>query len=174
MTDPSIAKQTPAKPGSFSDPLRKVYRESFVANPAHFQSLISHDTALLCIDIQYLDAAEGFGVFADAETSGVPVEGREHYFSALKHQVFPNVRKIQDAFRQNNLEVIHTRIQSLTRDGRDRGTGHKRLGLLAPPDSKEAEFIESVAPIGDEIVINKTASGVFTSTNFHYVLKNLG
>ena len=28
--------------------------------------------------------------------------------------------------------------------------------------------------MGDEIVINKTASGVFSSTNIHYVLKNIG
>ena len=34
--------------------------------------------------------------------------------------------------------------------------------------------MEEVAPQGDEIVINKTASGVFSSTNLHYVLKNLG
>jgi nicotinamidase-related amidase len=31
-----------------------------------------------------------------------------------------------------------------------------------------------VAPIGDEIVINKTASGVFNATNLEYVLRNLG
>jgi nicotinamidase-related amidase len=31
-----------------------------------------------------------------------------------------------------------------------------------------------VAPVGDEIVINKTASGVFVSTNMEYVLRNLG
>jgi len=31
-----------------------------------------------------------------------------------------------------------------------------------------------VAPTGDEIVINKTASGVFSSTNLHYVLANMG
>jgi nicotinamidase-related amidase len=29
-------------------------------------------------------------------------------------------------------------------------------------------------PQRDEIVINKTASGVFSSTNLHYVLNNLG
>ena len=31
-----------------------------------------------------------------------------------------------------------------------------------------------MAPVGDEIIINKTASGVFSSTNLHYVLNNLG
>ena len=72
--------------------------------------------------------------------------------------------------------MIHTRIQALTRNGRDRSKGHRRLGLLAAPGSKDAEFLEAVAPIPerDEIIINKTASGVFSSTNLHYVLNNLG
>jgi nicotinamidase-related amidase len=73
-----------------------------------------------------------------------------------------------------NLEVMHTRIQSLTKDGRDRSVGHKRLGLHAPPGSKDAEFLPEVAPKGDEIVINKTASGVFTASNTEYILRNLG
>ncbi|MCA9137323.1 MAG: cysteine hydrolase [Planctomycetales bacterium] len=48
--------------------------------------------------------------------------------------------------------------------------------MLAAPGSRDADFIESVAPDDqlDEIVINKTASGVFSSTNLHYVLNNLG
>ena len=59
-------------------------------------------------------------------------------------------------------------------NGRDRGPGHKRLGLHAAPGSKDAEFIDIVAPIGDEIIINKTASGVFNSTNIEYILRNMG
>ena len=31
-----------------------------------------------------------------------------------------------------------------------------------------------IAPKGDEIVINKTASGVFNSTNIEFILRNLG
>ena len=65
------------------------------------------------------------------------------------------------------------RIQSLTHDGRDRSVGHQRLGLHASPGSKEAEFLPEVKPKGDEIVINKTASGVFNSTNLEYILRNM-
>jgi len=61
----------------------------------------------------------------------------------------------------------------LTMDGRDRGPGHKRLGLHAAPGSKEAEFMPQVAPSGDEIIVNKTASGVFNSTNLEYILRNM-
>jgi nicotinamidase-related amidase len=113
-------------------------------------------------------------VFADADAAGVPVEAQEYYFDRLDRLVFPNVRRLQDTFRSVGLEVIHTRIQSLTKDGRDRSPGHKRLGLHAPPGSKEAQFIEAVAPEPDEIVVDKTASGVFNATNLSYILRNLG
>ena len=156
------------------DPLAEAYRESVVDSPAVIRALQQHHTALLCIDLQYLDAAPGFGVFADAEKSGVPKEAQDYYFNRLHELVLPNVNALQNAFRRKRLEVIHTRIQSLTLDGRDRGPGHKRLGLHAPPGSKEAEFLEQVAPIGDEIIINKTASGVFNATNIEYILRNLG
>lgn len=164
----------PAPSEHHDDPLKNAYHQSFIDNPSHFQYLISHDTALLCIDMQYLDAVEGCGVFGDEADSGIKPEARKYYFDTLKGYVLPNVRRLQDAFRKHGLEVIHIRIQSLTRNGRDRSKGHKRLKLLAPAGSQEAEFVEEVAPRGDEIVINKTASGVFSATNLHYVLNNIG
>ena len=156
------------------DPLRETYREFIIDTPAVEEALVKHKVALMVIDIQFLDAAEGFGVFADVEKSGVPREAQEYYFKRLHHVVLPNVRRLQDAFRDLGLEVIHTRIQSMTRDGRDRSVGHRRLGLHAPPGSKEAEFLPEVAPKDDELIINKTASGVFNSTNTEYVLRNMG
>lgn len=156
------------------DPLRENYREAFVTNPRRAEYLADGKVALLCIDMQYLDAAEGWGLFADPEKSGVPEEGRKYYFDRLTSLVVPNMRTLQNAFRNSDLEVIHCRICSLTRNGRDRSAGHKRLDLLAPRGSKEAEFLDDVAPVGDEIIIDKTASGVFSSTNLHYVLGNIG
>jgi nicotinamidase-related amidase len=156
------------------DPLRKSYRQSFVTTPAHFQFLISHDTALLNIDLQYLDAAPGHGVFKDTPAPIPEDSDFFYYFDSLEKWVIPNVKRIQETFRLYNLEVIHTRIQALTLDGRDRSQGHKRLGLLAPPGSREAEFLDEVAPRENEVVVNKTASGVFSSTNLHYVLANMG
>jgi len=166
MTDPQDA----APP----DPLRTAYLENQVDKAEQLRALEARDVALLCIDMQYLDAVDGYGVFADPETSGVPLAGRRFYFSSLREWVLPNARTLQDAFRDVGLEVIHTRIRALTADGRDRSAAHKRLDLLAPPGSKEAEFVPEVAPQGDEIVIDKTASGVFSSTNLNYVLTNLG
>ena len=155
------------------DPLREAYRESITHTPDVTRSLATHKTALLCVDLQYLDAAPGFGVFANADGSGVPHEAQAYYFDRLEQTVLPNVRRLQNAFRSRGLEVIHTRIQSHTCDGRDRSPGHKRLGLHAAPGSREADFLEQVEPMGDEIIINKTASGVFNATNISYILRNL-
>jgi nicotinamidase-related amidase len=156
------------------DPLREIYHEGFVENPAHQDFLVGHATALLVIDLQYLDAAEGYGVFRDVHSAGIPESFQRYYFNSLRKTVLPNVRRLQQVFRDHRLEVMHTRIQALTQDGRDRSKGHRRLNLLARPGSKEAEFLPEVAPEGDEIVINKTASGVFSSTNLNYVLTNMG
>lgn len=155
------------------DPLKPIYRDSFIENPERESDLRSRDTALLCIDMQYLDAAEGYGLFRDYEKSPIPLEEMNYYFGRLRETVLPNVHNLQNCFRRHSLEVIHIRIQSLTRDGRDRSKGHKRLELHAAPGSGDACFLEEVAPVGDEIIINKTASGVFSSTNLHYVLLNM-
>lgn len=156
------------------DPLQNKYRKSISEAPGVTESLEQHKTALMVIDLQYLDAAPGHGVFAEASKSTVPKEAQEYYFKRLDHVVLPNVRKLQDRFRDAEMEVIHTRIMSITQDGRERSPGHKRLNLHAAPGSKEAEFLPEVAPKGDEIIINKTASGVFNSTNIEYLLRNLG
>jgi nicotinamidase-related amidase len=150
-----------------------------------FANVLKNQTALLCIDLQYLDAARGHGVFAptaQADSGGAPgeapwdtsLEATEYYFERLESTVVPNVARLQRAFRLRGIEVIHTRIQSLTRDGRDRGRQHKRLNLHAPPGSRDAQFLDELAPEDDEIVINKTASGVFNSTNLEIILGNLG
>lgn len=156
------------------DPLRDSYRRSITESPQVLEHRDARTTALLVIDVQYLDAAPGYGVFANAEASGVSAQAQAYYFDTLRETVLPNIRRLQDAFRRHHLEVIHTRIMSLTPDGRDRSSGHKRLGLHAAPGSKEAEFLPEVAPQPHEIVISKTASGVFTSTNIEFVLRNLG
>jgi nicotinamidase-related amidase len=130
--------------------------------------------ALLVVDVQYLDAAPDCGVFAAPPADEAEAAARDRYFDRLDGCVLPNIRRLQDRCRARGLEVVHTRIRSMTRDGRDRGPAHRWLGVHAPPGSKEAEFLPSVAPVGDELVFDKTASSVFNATNIAYVLRNLG
>jgi len=43
-----------------------------------------------------------------------------------------------------------------------------------PKGSWDAKVVDGIAPADDEIVIPKTSSSVFISTNIDYVLRNLG
>lgn len=158
----------------YQDPLKEYYSDMVTENKERQRNLTRKDIALMIIDMQYLDAARGYGVFKDISSSGIPLEQQEYYFNSLDDYVIPNTQRLLKLFRKYQFEIIHTRIQSLTQDGRDRSAGHKRLNLLAAPGSKEAEFLPQVAPQGDEIIMNKTASGVFSSTNLNYILKNMG
>jgi nicotinamidase-related amidase len=129
-------------------------------------------TALLVIDMQYADAHMEHGMMARRQAMGHLV-GLD-YFEDRLCTIVPNIRRLQTAFRQRGIEVVFARIQSRTRDGRDRGGAHKDLDILCPPGSKEAEILEELAPVGDEMVFSKTTGSVFNGTNIHFVLSNMG
>lgn len=129
-------------------------------------------SALLTIDMQYLDAHRDWGMGRDAKMRGLHDE-----FAYYWHQldaIIPRIRGLQDACRACGIEVIHVRIASVTRNCRDSSKGHHLRGCLVPPDSQEARFIEEVGPAGDEVVISKTSSGAFNSSAIDQILRNLG
>ena len=71
------------------------------------------------------------------------------------------------------VEVLYTVIESLTLDGRDRSLDYRITGFHVPRGSWDAQVLDAVAPAGDEIVLPKTSSNVFMSTNIDYLLRNL-
>jgi nicotinamidase-related amidase len=92
-----------------------------------------------------------------------------------KQQVgHPEYWQVMHGRRARGCEIIYTVIEALTRDGRDRSLDHKLSGILFPRGSQEASVIPILAPADDDIVLPKTSSGVFNSTNIDYVLRNLG
>lgn len=129
-------------------------------------------SALLTIDMQYLDAHPDFGMLAKARAMGL-ADSFRYYMDRLE-LIIPNIQRLQAGFRASGIELVHCRIRSRTRDGRDRGDFYKSIGIEAPAGSKEAEFIPELAPVGDEVVISKTSSSPFNSSNIDQVLRNLG
>lgn len=119
-------------------------------------------TALLLVDVQNLEISDRIR--------------REHpaFVDDLETRVVPNIARLAAAARQAGIEVLYTVIESLTRDGRDRSLDHKLSGIFVPKGAWEAGVIAAVAPAPDDIVLPKTSSGVFNSTNIDYVLRNLG
>jgi ureidoacrylate peracid hydrolase len=129
-------------------------------------------TALLFVDVQNY-SAEGGGEYAHLPRD--EVERRYGYFfREMRERAVPNMQRLQQACRKAGVEVMYTVIESLTQDGRDMGLDYKISRLFCPKGSRDAQVIAEIAPIRDEIVIPKTSSSVFISTNIHYVLGNLG
>jgi nicotinamidase-related amidase len=97
------------------------------------------------------------------------------YFQQRLHDVvLPNLRRLIAAAREAGVEVMYTVIENLTRDGRDRSLDYKISGIFVGKGSWEARVIDAVAPAEDDIVLAKTSSSLFNSTNCDYLLRNIG
>ena len=134
-------------------------------DPAH--------AALLFVDVQNYTAHEDGGEYARLD----PAEKSARYgwfFRTMRETAVPNMRRLQAACRNARIEVMYTVIEALTRDGRDLSLDYRISGLFVPRGSSDAQVLAEIAPAGDEIVLPKTSSSVFISTNIDYVLRNLG
>jgi nicotinamidase-related amidase len=133
--------------------LRAEYHRDRAIEPAR--------TVLLVIDVQN-------ATFAPEDAK------RQPFFHAQAGDIaIPNIARLQAACRAAGIEVMFTVIENLTLDGRDRGLDYKISGFNVPKGSWGAQVIEAIAPVGDEIVLPKTSSGLFNSTNFDYLLRNM-
>ena len=135
--------------------------------------LVLAESALLFIDVQNFAAHPQGAEFKDLEAD----EFEEKYgwfFQQLGDSVIPNMQRLQSACRDANIEVMYTTIESLTEDGRDRSLDYKITGFNVPKGSWDGKVIDQIAPQRDEIVLPKSSSSVFISTNIDYLLRNLG
>ena len=134
-------------------------------DPAH--------AALLFVDVQNYNARPDGG-----EYTGMTEPERDArygwFFRVMRETAVPNMRRLQAACRQSGIEVMYTVIEALTRDGRDISLDYKISKLFVPRGSWDAKVLDEIAPAEDEIVLPKTSSSVFISTNIDYVLRNLG
>ena len=134
-------------------------------DPAH--------AALLFVDVQNYNARPDGGEYA--AMSEVERDARYGYFfRVMRDTALPNMQRLQRACRRAGIEVMYTVIEALTRDGRDLSLDYKISGLFVPRGSWDAKVLDAITPAEDEIVLPKTSSSVFISTNIDYVLRNLG
>ena len=135
--------------------------------------LVPTQAALLFIDVQNFSAHRQGAKFASLSQDACE-QTYDWYFAQLESLVIPNMQSIQTACRQAGIKVIYTTIESLTLDGRDRSLDYKITGFHVAKGAWDGQVIDQIAPQGDEIVLAKTSSSVFISTNIDYVLRNLG
>ena len=130
-------------------------------------------TTLLFIDVQNFCAVRNGGEFKDVPKREFD-EKYGYFFAEMESRVVPNMQRLQAGCRKAGIEVMYTLIRNLTKDGRDRSLDYKITGFNVPPNSWDGQVIDALKPASDEIVIPKTSSNVFVSTNIDYVLRNLG
>ena len=128
--------------------------------------------ALVVVDMVYFDAHPDRGEGRTARRLGV-LHAFDPYFARLRAAI-PRMQRLLAAAREKGIEVVHVRVAEATSDSRDAGWKQLARGLAVPKDSREAELLEEVAPEGDEIVVSKSSSGVFGTTNLDRLLRNLG
>ncbi|HEV7251929.1 MAG TPA: isochorismatase family cysteine hydrolase [Mesorhizobium sp.] len=126
------------------------------------RKLVAQKTAVLVVDAQ------------NAELTDEIRQKQPEFFREATTRALPAMRRLIEGAREAGAEIVYTVIESLTADGRDRSLDHKLSNIHVPRGSPLARVIDDVAPEKDDIVLPKTSSGVFNSTNIDYVLRNLG
>ncbi|MEZ5888018.1 MAG: isochorismatase family cysteine hydrolase [Paracoccaceae bacterium] len=126
------------------------------------------ESALLFVDMQKIFCTPGLD-------PAHPEFGPDHYYHRrLRDLVIPNQARLLARARATGIQVMHTIIEALTEDCRDVSLDHRLSNLMIPKGHPLAGPIDELAPVANEIVLPKTSSGVFNSTNIDYVLRNLG
>jgi len=141
--------------------------------PSRDVPILPGHAALLFVDVQNYTAREDGGEYAAlGETERQARYG--WFFQVMRETAVPNMQRLQAACRRAKVEVMYTVIEALTRDGRDQSLDYRISRLFVPRGSWDAKVLDAIAPVDDEMVLPKTSSSVFISTNIDYVLRNLG
>ncbi len=130
--------------------------------PSRSLPLVAARTGLLVIDVQN---------WVMDEASRQP---RPEFYADARGTAIPNIARLLAAARGHGIEVIYTVMENLTEDGRDRSLDYKLSNFFIPRGSWDARVIDAVAQARDELVIPKTSSSLFNSTNFAYLARNIG
>jgi nicotinamidase-related amidase len=135
-------------------------------------------TALVVIDLQYVDAHREYALGAKLKQSHPGVW--DYYFTRVEDVVLPHTGRLLEAFRGKGMRVIHFTVGPELPDGSDllparRAEGNEAMAAQAfHKGSFEHQLLPEVAPIAGELIINKTSRGAFNSTGFDHTLRNMG
>jgi len=139
-------------------------------------------SALLIIDVQrhFVRPDQPFRRVFDKLVPGAA----DGYFKRVQATVLPNIKRLQDCFRSQQLPVIFCGAGGYLADGRDLPefmrdwdkVGLEILGcrMHALVDDPAWEFEDSISPKTGEMVLNKSCTGALGSTKLDQILRNMG
>ena len=135
--------------------------------------LVYSETALVVIDLtvgQIARDGDRYQRICEAEME----EDAEYAYDRCDNVVVPNTRRLIDAFHDDGAPVIYTTCASLRGDGSDQTWRHRAFGHICAADSRDAQVVDALAPQAGDMLLVKTGSSAFNSTNIEHLLRNMG
>lgn len=129
-------------------------------------------TALLIVDMQYMCAHPDGWMGRLCVDQGKPDHLKERF--DFIDEITPNLSRLLAHARTLKIEVFHIRVAFRTRTSRDANSDmQERLGgtPLIPLDY---DIVPALAPLDDEIVLDKASVSTFNSTSIDQILRNMG
>lgn len=139
-------------------------------------------SALLIIDMQKYQVRKEWTVykFLNSLSPGF----LDYFVKQVSEVVEPNIKRLVDFFRENNMKIVYTLFSSRNKDGSDFTRQIRTLNEMVKEqfgdvvfphkDHPGSKIIGSIKPEGDDLVLIKTTSGTFSSTNLGLFLQNMG
>jgi nicotinamidase-related amidase len=139
-------------------------------------------SALLIVDMQYLDASPDHGVNLALEK--IRPGSCEYYNKRVETTVVPAIQKLLQYFRSHKLAVVYLVLGSQYRDLRDFNPRQREWISNLESMSGVADILwdgaphfavlEEITPQEGETIIEKASWGAFNTTNIERVLRDLG
>ena len=133
--------------------------------------LLPERTALVVIDMQYLDAHPDYGLGRRAKELGV-AHLLQPYFERCAAAA-ASARRLLDRCRELGVEIIHVVIASYTPDAHECSIVSRLMDIRPARGSRETEILEELQPLEGEIVLPKITSSAFNSTPIDQMLRNM-
>lgn len=133
-------------------------------------------TALLIVDMQKHFVAKD-GPDAQQCREAGEWDRWSYFFDRVENTVIPNTQRLLACCRERGIEVTFGRIACLKRDGSDRSRVQSTVGwnnIFVHVDQDSAAMVDELAPLPDEIVVNKTTDSVSLGTNYAQLMRNMG
>jgi nicotinamidase-related amidase len=139
-------------------------------------------TALLIVDMQLTvtQADRGFGLAMETLQPGIGAQRQVR----IEGLVVPTIRDLLAYFREEGLPVVFTVVGSRHRDYRDLPPrfreSHRQLERLSGIgdtlwlDGEAAAIRQELAPLPDEIVVEKRSFGAFSTSPIDQILRDRG
>lgn len=129
-------------------------------------------SALVVIDLQYNFASRDHGLFKRVADAGLMDEAM-YAINRFEEFAIPNTRRLADTMRAAGRPIVWCRCASIRGDGSDQTRRHRAQGLICPVWERGADIIDELGVQQGDIVLTKSGSGCFTSTNLDHILRNM-